>query len=160
MPVHSSSSKLKRFNGQVFVPHAAAATGACVASLTLHLAPLQEFLGRPLPSTVTIVEVGPRDGLQNEKQNVRWRGCAARVSLRHVPPLPALLHLLQVPTEVKVQLIEQLVDAGLPVVESTSFVSPKWVPQLADAAEVLGRVRQRPGVRYPVLAPNMKVGRR
>ena len=55
------------------------------------------------------------------------------------------------------QLIEMLGDAGLPVIESTSFVSPKWVPQLADAAELLRRVRQRPGVRYPVLAPNMKV---
>jgi hydroxymethylglutaryl-CoA lyase len=69
-----------------------------------------------------------------------------------------LLVRLQVPTDVKVQLIEQLAEAGLPVVESTSFVSPKWVPQLADAAEVLARVQRRPGVRYPVLAPNMKVG--
>ncbi|KAI3433464.1 hypothetical protein D9Q98_003277 [Chlorella vulgaris] len=89
-----------------------------------------EFLGRPLPSSVTIVEVGPRDGLQNEAQKV--------------------------PTDVKVQLIDQLTEAGLPVIESTSFVSPKWVPQLADAADVLARIQQRPGVRYPVLAPNMK----
>ncbi|PSC73867.1 Hydroxymethylglutaryl-mitochondrial isoform B [Micractinium conductrix] len=89
-----------------------------------------EFLGRPLPSSVTIVEVGPRDGLQNEAQKV--------------------------PTEVKVELIERLAAAGIPAVESTSFVSPKWVPQLADAAEVLARVRRRPGTRYPVLTPNLK----
>eukprot|EP00887_Chlorella_sp_A99_P005582 scaffold1.g5582.t1 len=88
------------------------------------------FLGRALPESVTIVEVGPRDGLQNEATKV--------------------------PTEVKVQLIEMLAGAGLPAVESTSFVSPKWVPQLADAADVLARVRRRPGVRYPVLTPNMK----
>jgi isopropylmalate/homocitrate/citramalate synthase len=68
-----------------------------------------------------------------------------------------LLSVFQVPTDVKVQLIDQLTEAGLPVIESTSFVSPKWVPQLADAADVLARIQQRPGVRYPVLAPNMKV---
>ena len=76
------------------------------------------------------------------------------------PPPPCTLPFpaaLQVPTDVKVQLIEMLSDAGLPAVESTSFVSPKWVPQLADAPEVLARVRRRPGVRYPVLTPNMKV---
>lgn len=60
------------------------------------------------------------------------------------------------PTEVKVELIDRLSDAGLPVVEATSFVSPKWVPQLADAADVLARIARRPGTRYPVLAPNMK----
>lgn len=65
----------------------------------------------------------------------------------------------QVPTSVKVELINRLADAGLPVVEATSFVSPKWVPQLADAAEVLRLISQRQGVRYPVLTPNMKVGR-
>ncbi|EFN59176.1 hypothetical protein CHLNCDRAFT_138066 [Chlorella variabilis] len=91
---------------------------------------MHEFLGRSLPSSVTIVEVGPRDGLQNEPEKVS--------------------------TDVKVQLIDQLTAAGLPVIESTSFVSPKWVPQLADAADVLARIAQRPGVRYPVLAPNMK----
>ena len=73
-----------------------------------------------------------------------------------LPPAPSTN---QVPTDVKVSLIDQLADAGLPVIESTSFVSPKWVPQLADAAEVLARIRQHPGVRYTVLAPNMKVGR-
>jgi hydroxymethylglutaryl-CoA lyase len=82
------------------------------------------------PGKVRIVEVGPRDGLQNE-------------------PTP-------VSTEVKVALIEQLADAGLAVVEATSFVSPKWVPQMADAAEVMARIRRRPGVSYPVLVPNMK----
>jgi len=88
------------------------------------------FLGKGLPESVTIVDVGPRDGLQNESQ--------------------------QISTDDKVQLIEMLADAGVPVVEATSFVSRKWVPQLADAAEVLGRIRRQDGTLYPVLAPNMK----
>ena len=79
---------------------------------------------------VTVVEVGPRDGLQNE---------AAIVSAAD-----------------KVRLIERLADAGLPVVEATSFVSPKAVPQLADADEVMPAIRRRPGVRYPVLVPNVR----
>ncbi len=83
-----------------------------------------------LPRAVKIVEVGPRDGLQNEKQSV--------------------------PTATKVALIEHLADAGLIVVESGSFVSPKWVPQMADTADVLARIRRKPGVSYPVLVPNMK----
>ncbi|CAL4911732.1 unnamed protein product [Urochloa decumbens] len=83
-----------------------------------------------LPSFVKIVEVGPRDGLQNEKGNV--------------------------PTSVKIQLIHELVAAGLSVVEATSFVSPKWVPQLADAKEVLKGIQQVPDVRYPVLTPNLR----
>ena len=81
-------------------------------------------------SSVRIVEVGPRDGLQNEKG--------------------------EVPTAVKVELIERLADAGLPAVEATAFVSPKWVPQMADHTEVLERVRRKPGIDYPVLAPNLK----
>ncbi len=80
------------------------------------------------PDRVTIVEVAPRDGLQNEQAVV--------------------------PVEVKVELIERLAAAGLPVVEATSFVNPKWVPQLADADEVLSRLKRKPGVRYPVLVPN------
>ena len=83
-----------------------------------------------LPERVTICEVGPRDGLQNES---------------------AVL-----PVEVKVEFIERLVDAGHTVVETTSFVHPKWVPQLADAEQVLDRVTRRPGVRYPVLVPNLR----
>jgi hydroxymethylglutaryl-CoA lyase len=83
-----------------------------------------------LPDKVRIFEVGPRDGLQNEKDVV--------------------------PAEVKVGLIDRLTGAGLPVIEATSFVSPKWVPQLADAAEVLARIRRKPGVAYPVLVPNRK----
>jgi hydroxymethylglutaryl-CoA lyase len=79
---------------------------------------------------IKIVEVGPRDGLQNEKSLV--------------------------PTAVKIELIERLAACGLPVVEATSFVSPKWVPQLADAAEVLGGLRRRKGVAYPVLVPNLQ----
>ena len=77
---------------------------------------------------VTVVEVGPRDGLQNE---------------------PVI-----VPTEAKVAFIEALAAAGLPVVEATSFVSPKAVRQLADADDVMRSIRQRPGVRYPVHVPN------
>jgi hydroxymethylglutaryl-CoA lyase len=77
-----------------------------------------------------IVEVGPRDGLQNEPG--------------------------EVPTEVKLQLIERLADAGLPAVEATAFVSPKWIPQMADHTEVLERLRRKPGVSYPVLTPNLK----
>lgn len=81
-----------------------------------------------LPRQVTVVEVGPRDGLQNEAEIV--------------------------PIAAKVRFIEALADAGLPVVESTSFVNPKAVPQLADAAEVMKRIERRPGTRYPVLVPN------
>jgi hydroxymethylglutaryl-CoA lyase len=79
---------------------------------------------------VTVYEVGPRDGLQNEAAIV--------------------------PAADKVRLIERLADAGLPVVEATAFVSPGAVPQLADADEVLPAVRRRPGVRYPVLVPNVR----
>ena len=79
---------------------------------------------------VKIVEVGPRDGLQNEPR--------------------------EVPTEVKLELIERLAAAGLTSVEATAFVSPKWVPQMADHTEVLERIRRKPGVSYPVLTPNLK----
>ena len=86
------------------------------------------------PKRVRLVEVGPRDGLQNETQIV--------------------------PAAIKIELIERLVDAGLPAIEVTSFVSPKWVPQMADNAEVLRAVlsssRRRPEVSYPVLTPNLK----
>lgn len=81
-----------------------------------------------LPTRVEIVEVGPRDGLQNEAANVA--------------------------TETKVELVERLARTGLTSVEATSFVNPKAVPQLADAAEVLTRIERRPGVTYPVLTPN------
>ncbi|MET1027983.1 MAG: hydroxymethylglutaryl-CoA lyase [Dongiaceae bacterium] len=83
-----------------------------------------------MPKHVRIVEVGPRDGLQNEKEIV--------------------------PLADKVRLIEALAEAGLPVVEAGSFVSPKWVPQMADSGEVLARIRRKPGVSYPALVPNMK----
>lgn len=81
-----------------------------------------------LPDRVTVVEVGPRDGLQNEPGTV--------------------------PTDVKVEFIDRLSATGLPVIEATSFVSPRWVPQLADGAEVMARITRREGVRYPVLVPN------
>ncbi len=83
-----------------------------------------------MPKKVKMVEVGPRDGLQNEPQNV--------------------------PASVKIELIERLTDAGLPVIEATAFVSPKWVPQMADNAEVMAGIRRKPGVSYPVLVPNRK----
>ncbi len=83
-----------------------------------------------IPARVRIVEVGPRDGLQNERA--------------------------QVPARVKIELIERLAEAGLPAVEATAFVSPKWIPQMADHAEVLAGIRRRPGVSYPVLTPNLK----
>ena len=83
-----------------------------------------------LPDRVQIVDVGPRDGLQNEKGSV--------------------------PADIKVSLIERLADAGVSAIEATSFVSPKWVPQMADAADVMSRITRRPGVVYSVLVPNMK----
>jgi hydroxymethylglutaryl-CoA lyase len=83
-----------------------------------------------MPDAVKIVEVGPRDGLQNEPR--------------------------EVPTAVKLELIERLADTGLSSVEATAFVSPKWVPQMADHTEVLERIRRKPGVSYPVLTPNLK----
>ena len=82
------------------------------------------------PSKVKIVDVGPRDGLQNEKQAV--------------------------PAEVKIQLVHMLQDAGLTEIEVTSFVSPKWVPQMADNAQVMAGVQRKSGVRYSVLTPNMQ----
>jgi hydroxymethylglutaryl-CoA lyase len=83
-----------------------------------------------LPSAVTVYEVGPRDGLQNEARNV--------------------------PTAEKIRFIEALVDAGLRYIEITSFVSPKWIPQLADATEVARAVPRRPGVQLSALVPNRR----
>ena len=83
-----------------------------------------------IPSSVRIVEVGARDGLQNEKTIV--------------------------PTDVKIELIDRLSDTGLQTIEATSFVSPKWVPQLADATDVYTAIKKKPGVRYPVLVPNLQ----
>src|SRR5438477_3743430 len=80
--------------------------------------------------TVKVVEVGPRDGLQNEK--------------------------VTIPTEAKIEYITALADAGLKVIEAGAFVSPKWVPQMADTAEVYAEIPKDPGVDYPVLVPNMK----
>ena len=83
-----------------------------------------------LPSRVKLVEVGPRDGLQNEKQAV--------------------------PAAVKIELVQRLQDAGLKEIEVTSFVSPKWVPQMADNAEVMAGIARKSGVRYSVLTPNLQ----
>ena len=82
------------------------------------------------PASVRIVEVGPRDGLQNE---------------------PAV-----VPLDVKVALVDRLSAAGLPAVEAGAFVSPKWVPRMADSAEGIGRIARHPRTAYPALVPNMK----
>jgi hydroxymethylglutaryl-CoA lyase len=83
-----------------------------------------------LPHAVKIVEVGPRDGLQNEKEFV--------------------------PTEVKIDLVNRLSAAGFRNIEAASFVSPKWVPQMADGAQVMSAIERRPGTVYSVLTPNMK----
>ena len=83
-----------------------------------------------LPQRVRIVDVGPRDGLQNEKQLI--------------------------PAAIKVELVDRLTDAGFSDIEVTSFVSPKWVPQMADGTEVMARINRKPGVIYSVLVPNMK----
>jgi hydroxymethylglutaryl-CoA lyase len=83
-----------------------------------------------LPTRVKLVDVGPRDGLQNEKQ-----------------PVPAA---------VKIELVHRLQAAGLSEIEVTSFVSPKWVPQMADNAQVMAGITRKPGVRYSVLTPNLK----
>ena len=83
-----------------------------------------------LPKRVKLVEVGPRDGLQNE-----------------ATPVSA---------DVKIELIHRLQDAGLKAIEAAAFVSPKWVPQMADNAEVMAGIRRRPDIAYPVLVPNMK----
>src|SRR5581483_3590176 len=83
-----------------------------------------------LPAAVRIIEVGPRDGLQNEQATVA--------------------------IDVRIALIETLADAGLRTVEAGSFVSPKWVPQMAETAQVLAGIRRLPGVSYPVLVPNFK----
>ncbi|MBG6075781.1 hydroxymethylglutaryl-CoA lyase [Polaromonas sp. CG_9.11] len=83
-----------------------------------------------LPAHVKLVDVGPRDGLQNEK--------------------------LPVPAAIKIELVHRLQDAGLKNIEVTSFVSPKWVPQMADNAEVMAGIRRQPGVCYSVLTPNLQ----
>ncbi|MCT9813164.1 hydroxymethylglutaryl-CoA lyase [Acidovorax sp. Be4] len=82
------------------------------------------------PSRVKLVDVGPRDGLQNEKQTV--------------------------PAAVKIELVHRLQNAGLREIEVTSFVSPKWVPQMADNSEVMAGITRQPGVRYSVLTPNLR----
>ena len=83
-----------------------------------------------IPQRVRIVEVGPRDGLQNEKQTV--------------------------PAETKIEFIRRLAETGLKTIEATAFVSPKWVPQMADHAEVLRALPHGQGITYPVLVPNMR----
>ena len=83
-----------------------------------------------LPAKVKIVEVSPRDGLQNEKEFIA--------------------------TEVKIELVDRLSAAGFPNIEAASFVSPKWVPQMADGAEVMRGIERRPGTIYSVLTPNLR----
>ncbi|KFU90851.1 putative 3-hydroxymethyl-3-methylglutaryl-CoA lyase 2, partial [Chaetura pelagica] len=90
----------------------------------------QESQASGLPEYIKIVEVGPRDGLQNEK--------------------------VIVPTDIKIELINRLSRTGLPAIEATSFVSSKWVPQMADHKEVMKGIERHPGVQYPVLTPNLQ----
>ncbi|XP_027310888.2 3-hydroxymethyl-3-methylglutaryl-CoA lyase, cytoplasmic isoform X5 [Anas platyrhynchos] len=92
--------------------------------------PGQESQTSGLPEYIKIVEVGPRDGLQNEK--------------------------VIVPTDIKIELINRLSKTGLSAIEVTSFVSSKWVPQMADHNEVMRGIERHPGVRYPVLTPNLQ----
>ncbi|TRZ01893.1 hypothetical protein DNTS_014856 [Danionella cerebrum] len=108
---------------RVHQPHLRCAASALLRSVSLSYS-------QALPERVKIVEVGPRDGLQNEKTIV--------------------------PTDVKIRLIDMLSEAGLPVIEATSFVSPKWVPQMADQEQVMCGLHKKPGVNYPVLTPNLK----
>lgn len=87
-------------------------------------------VSKTLPKSVKIVEVGPRDGLQNEKT--------------------------QVPTEVKVKMVELLVDSGIKHIEITSFVSPKWVPQLSDSSLLCASIERKPNTLYSALTPNIQ----
>ena len=87
-------------------------------------------MNNALPQQVKIVEVGPRDGLQNEKDSI--------------------------PADVKIELVNRLTAAGFANIEAASFVSPKWVPQMATSAEVMAGITRKPGVIYSVLTPNMK----
>ena len=87
-----------------------------------------------MPDAVTLYEMGPRDGLQNEPR--------------------------QIDTAAKIRLVDQLSDCGFSHIEVTSFVSPKWVPQMADAAEVLAGIHRKPGVSYAALTPNLQGFRR
>lgn len=104
--------------------------GSKLVRLTSRLAARHVASSSRWPAEVTIVEVGPRDGLQNEKQ--------------------------QVPTEKKIEFVDRLSSTGLKRIEVTSFVSPKWVPQLADAKLVMQRIKRSPAVRYSTLTPNIK----
>ncbi|RGB37801.1 hypothetical protein C1646_756426 [Rhizophagus diaphanus] len=97
---------------------------------TRSISVLREQVNSFGPSQVKIVEVGPRDGLQNEKQ--------------------------QVPTDIKISFVNKLSKTGLKVIEATSFVSPKLVPQMADCSEIMTKITREPGVNYPVLTPNLK----
>jgi hydroxymethylglutaryl-CoA lyase len=99
-------------------------------NVSRYLPVLERGCSMKFPEHVKIVEVGPRDGLQNEK--------------------------LKVPAAVKIELVHRLVAAGLTEIEVTSFVSPKWVPQMSDSAEVMAGISRQSGVRYSVLVPNMK----
>lgn len=101
-----------------------------VKKICSSLIQLEETNKRTWPNKVKIVEVGPRDGLQNEPATVS--------------------------TDVKVELIKRLADAGLSTIEVTSFVSPKWVPQMADHKEVLAGLNMEEDISYPVLVPNLK----
>lgn len=102
----------------------------CASGNNKEIRDLETKFFKGMPNFVKIVEVGPRDGLQNEKNTI--------------------------PTSVKIELIQKLASAGLSVIEATSFVSPKWVPQLADGKDVMEAIKNIKSVRFPVLTPNLK----
>ncbi|MGI8418276.1 MAG: hydroxymethylglutaryl-CoA lyase [Nakamurella sp.] len=104
--------------------------GSAAAAASLSNSLPEPVAQQGFPTSVEIVEVGPRDGLQNEKTAI--------------------------PAAVKLEFIDRLGAAGLTIIEATSFVNPRWVPQLADSAEVFPAIEQRGGVRYPVLVPNLR----
>ncbi|OXB63175.1 hypothetical protein ASZ78_016236 [Callipepla squamata] len=110
--------------------------------------PAQESQASGLPEYIKIVEVGPRDGLQNEKKNVSLH----EILYDNMSPCSQAI----VPTDTKIELINRLSKTGLPAIEVTSFVSSKWVPQMADHKEVMRGIERHPGVQYPVLTPNLK----
>ncbi|ONK61488.1 uncharacterized protein A4U43_C08F30430 [Asparagus officinalis] len=121
--VYSDVSDSRHLPGHQTRHYHSSCTGREISGLA------NKFL-RGMPNFVKIVEVGPRDGLQNEKKTI--------------------------PTAIKIELIHKLVSSGLSVIEATSFVSPKWVPQLADGKDVIEAIRNIEGVRFPVLTPNLK----
>src|SRR5690606_20659817 len=131
-PTRGPSNSLLRFGNGWPANRSVARSGATAATELAHTAPAPTSgtIVMKYPKRVYLTEVGPRDGLQNEKQPV--------------------------PTATKVELIRRLTEAGVRQFEATSFVSPRWVPQMADAAEVMAAIERPAGSRVSVLAPNVR----